>query len=60
VFAALTVRKLKPGTFDDWRKAWEPDKWPEAMTKAYILRNVNDRSGWRRTLRRPAPTASMR
>jgi hypothetical protein len=40
--AALTVRKLKPGTYDDWRKAWEPDKWPEGVQKAYILRNVND------------------
>jgi hypothetical protein len=42
MFAALTVRKLKPGTFDDWRKAWEPDEWPESFSKAYILRNVND------------------
>lgn len=40
--AALTVRKLKPGTYDDWRKAWEPDEWPDFVTKAYILRNVND------------------
>jgi hypothetical protein len=40
--AALTVRKLKPGTYDDWRKAWEPDEWPEGVQKAYILRNVND------------------
>jgi hypothetical protein len=38
--AALTVRKLKPGTYEDWRKAWEPDKWPEGVQKAYILRNV--------------------
>jgi hypothetical protein len=21
-YSALTVRKLKPGTYDDWRKAW--------------------------------------
>ena len=40
--AALTVRKLKPGSYDDWRKAWEPDEWPEGAQKAYILRNVND------------------
>ena len=40
--AALTVRKLKPGTYEDWRKAWEPDEWPEGVQKAYILRNVND------------------
>ena len=42
-YAALTVRKLKPGTYDEWRKAWEgdPEKWPEGV-HAYILRNVND------------------
>ena len=40
---ALTVRKLKPGSYDDWRKAWEgdPANWPEGV-HAYILRNVND------------------
>ena len=40
--AALTVRKLKPGTYEDWRRAWEPDEWPRGVEKAYILRNVND------------------
>jgi hypothetical protein len=38
----LTQRKLKPGHYDDWRKAWEPDEWPEGAVKAYILRSVND------------------
>lgn len=40
--AFLTVRRLKPGTYDDWRQAWEPDNWPEGSVKAYILRNLND------------------
>lgn len=40
--AALTVRKLKPGSYGNWREAWEPDEWPEGVQKAYILRNVND------------------
>ncbi|MDQ2909687.1 MAG: hypothetical protein M3R26_01690 [Actinomycetota bacterium] len=42
-YAALTVRKLKPGSYDEWRKAWEgdPDNWPEGV-HAYILRNLND------------------
>jgi hypothetical protein len=40
-WSVLTGRKLKPGTFDDWRKAWEPDEWP-AGVKAYILRKVSD------------------
>jgi hypothetical protein len=40
--ALLTVRKLKSGTYEDWRKAWEPSEWPEGAQKAYILRNVDD------------------
>jgi hypothetical protein len=40
--AFLTVRRLKSGSYDDWRKAWEPDDWPEGSVRAYILRNVND------------------
>jgi hypothetical protein len=42
-YVALTVRKLKPGSYDEWRRAWEgdPEKWPEGV-HAYILRNVND------------------
>ena len=40
---ALTVRKLKPGSYDEWRKAWDPGgNWPEGSRKAYILRNVSD------------------
>ena len=40
-YAALTVRRLKEGSYDDWRNAWEADEWPEGV-KAYILRNLND------------------
>jgi hypothetical protein len=42
-YAALTVRKLKPGTYDDWRKAWEgdPANWPRGV-HAYILRKLDD------------------
>jgi hypothetical protein len=42
VQAFLTVRRLKSGSYDDWRKAWQPDTWPEGSVKAYILRNIND------------------
>jgi hypothetical protein len=42
MYAPLTVRKLKPGTYDEWRKAWGSDEdMPEGM-EAYILRNVKD------------------
>lgn len=40
--AFLTVRKLKPGSYDDWRSAWQPNEWPEGAKVAYILRNVKD------------------
>lgn len=42
MYAALTVRRLKPGTYDEWRRAWEPDEWPEGSQRAYILRNRED------------------
>jgi hypothetical protein len=42
MIVALTVRRLKPGTYDAFRKAWEPDDWPSQWEKAYHVRNVND------------------
>jgi hypothetical protein len=42
VQAFLTVRRLKPDSYDEWRQAWEPDNWPEGSVKAYILRNLTD------------------
>jgi hypothetical protein len=43
VIAALTVRKLKPGTYDEWRKVWQGDEedMPEGA-EVYILRNMSD------------------
>jgi hypothetical protein len=46
-YVALTVRRLNPGAYHTWRKAWhdldDPDAlWPEHEPKAYILRNVDD------------------
>ena len=43
MYAALTVRKLKAGSYDEWRKAWEGD--PEDMPEGgevYIIRNLKD------------------
>jgi hypothetical protein len=40
-WSALTVRKLKPGTYEEWRAAWEGDGLPEGV-HAYILRNLSD------------------
>ena len=40
----LTVRKLKPGAYDDFRRAWEPGEIPEGWgpIHAYHLRNLED------------------
>jgi hypothetical protein len=38
----LTARKLKPGTFEDFRKAWEPQEWDPRFTRAYHVRNAED------------------
>lgn len=40
-WSVLTARTLKPGSYDDWRKAWEPAEWPEGVT-AHILRKVGN------------------
>jgi hypothetical protein len=43
----LTIRKLKPSSYAEWRKAWHDPKDPDALwveqeSKAYILRNLDD------------------
>jgi hypothetical protein len=40
-WSVLTGRKLNPGAYDDWRKAWQPDEWPQRV-RAYILRKIDD------------------
>jgi hypothetical protein len=40
-WVALTARKLKPGTYDEWREAWGSVDGPSGAT-AWICRNVND------------------
>ena len=42
MLVALTVRNLKPGSYEQFRKAWEPEDWPEKWERAYHIRNVND------------------
>jgi hypothetical protein len=39
MLCALTVRRIKPGSYESFRKAWEPDEWPPALTRAVIMRN---------------------
>ena len=38
----LSARRLKPGAFDDFRRAWEPERWPPEAIRAYHLRGQDD------------------
>lgn len=38
----MTARRLKAGRFDEFRRAWEPDEWPEQFVRAYHVRDLND------------------
>lgn len=42
MLVALSVRKLKPGAYDAFRKAWEPDEFPSPLQRAYHVRDVSD------------------
>ena len=42
MYSALTVRKLKPGTYDEWRKAWGPESEDDMPGEAFILRSLTD------------------
>jgi hypothetical protein len=42
---AMVVRRLKPGAYEHFRRAWEPDSlghWPAGMTKIWIARSEDD------------------
>ena len=38
----VTVRQLKPGSYDEFRAAWKPDPWPEQLQRVEILRADDD------------------
>lgn len=42
MLCALTVRRFKPDTFDDFKTLWESVEEPEGWTRSYTVRNVND------------------
>ncbi|MGH3137858.1 MAG: hypothetical protein ACRDPV_15340 [Gaiellaceae bacterium] len=31
----ITTRRIKPGTYEDFRHAWRPSKFPDGMLRAY-------------------------
>lgn len=38
----LSARRLKPGAYEKFRRAWEPERWPAEAKRAYHLRNKDD------------------
>ncbi len=38
----LTERRLKPGAWDDFRRAWEPAEPPPVAGRAYHVRDLDD------------------
>jgi hypothetical protein len=42
LLCVLTHRRLKPGSYDAFREAWEPDDWWPAFSSGYHLRSLDD------------------
>ncbi len=38
----LTARRLKNGALQEFRRAWEPDEWPQQFVRAYHVRDLSD------------------
>ncbi|MEA2198092.1 MAG: hypothetical protein QOJ25_2143 [Solirubrobacteraceae bacterium] len=39
----FSARRLKPGAWDQFRRAWDPgDAWPPGLERAYHARNIRD------------------
>lgn len=44
MLCALSVRRLKPGAYEGFRRAWEPEEFPEGFTRAYHVRSLEDQN----------------
>lgn len=42
MMAAVTIRQIKPGTYEQFREAWQPDPWYPQLRNALILRHQDD------------------
>ena len=42
IVCALSVRRLKPDSYDAFRDAWEPKPWPKGALRAYHARSTAD------------------
>jgi hypothetical protein len=39
MMCAVAVRRIKPGSYEDFRRAWHHDPWLPAYERAIVLRN---------------------
>ena len=39
MMALVSIRQIRPGSYDEFRKAWEPDPWWPQLAKLVVLRN---------------------
>jgi hypothetical protein len=42
MLCAISSRKLKPGAWEDFRRAWQPPEFPPALMRAYHVRALDD------------------
>jgi hypothetical protein len=42
MLCAVTIRSIRPGSFDAFREAWEPHPWPPELSRVVISRNEQD------------------
>jgi hypothetical protein len=42
MICTLTARRLKPGSYDQFRSAWDPGSVPVGWTRIYHCRDVSD------------------
>jgi hypothetical protein len=42
MMCAVTIRSLRPGSFERFREEWEPRPWPPELMRVVISRNDQD------------------
>jgi hypothetical protein len=42
LLCVLTHRRLRPGSYEAFRDAWQPDDWWPSFTHGYHLRSLDD------------------
>jgi hypothetical protein len=42
MLCAVTVRQIKPGSYEQFREAWEPEEWLPHLRRAVVFRNEDN------------------